>query len=153
MTRDEKIREINKLDNENYKILKVIDGFDLDNPDNATYELTRDGFRRSYDGGGYSVEIKNEILIKVIEMLKNKVDENNKKLDELLGVDNDEEPKYCAKIKGWELVNHVIYFEEINEKLCTNYKHFNVQSKTKSEWNKLGINDTNADFEAVEEND
>ena len=89
MTRDEKIREINKLDNENYKILKVIDGFDLDNPDNATYEFTRDGFRRSYDGGGYSVEIKGEILIKVVEMLKNKVDENNKKLDELLGVDND----------------------------------------------------------------
>ncbi len=80
MTREEKIDAINELNRENKEILNVISAFDLNKPDNATYELTRYCF-----GSGYSVVIKDEILIKVIEMLKSKVDENNKKLDELLG--------------------------------------------------------------------
>lgn len=33
-----------------------------------------------------SVRITGEILIAVVEMLENKIEENNKKLDELLGV-------------------------------------------------------------------
>lgn len=84
MTREEKIYEINKLNSENKKILRVIKGFDKNNPDNMYIEVRKPDYKyNSYD----SVRIKDEILITVVEMLKNKIDENNKRLDELLGVE------------------------------------------------------------------
>ena len=68
------------------------------------------------------------------------------------------EPKYYAKIKGWELVkdSKFIYWSAdregenilINDK--TIFKNYHV-ALTKPEWAKLGINDSNADFEEVKE--
>lgn len=67
-----------------------------------------------------------------------------------------EEPKYYAKIKGWELLvkddMELIYFIKTQAGLRLSFKVDNYfrQIFTKEEWNKLGINDTNADFEEVE---
>ena len=68
-----------------------------------------------------------------------------------------EEPKYYARIKGWEKVSSEKYYWNV----ITEYKHIFVSDKgnagvyitqtTKTEWNKLGINDTNADFEEEQE--
>lgn len=65
------------------------------------------------------------------------------------------EPKYYAKIKGWELVNTAEYYFVqnypssrlyITDDLDPNFSMF-----TKTEWAKLGITKENADFEEVEE--
>lgn len=63
------------------------------------------------------------------------------------------EPKYYAKIKGWEVFNDGYYWNYDEEK-----KYFFINSKyeterTKSQWAELGINEDNADFERVEKND
>lgn len=84
MTRKEKIYKIKELDRENRDILSVIGDFNKNNPNKIHFELSRPvgNFRKS-------ILIRDEILMTVIEMLENKVEENNKRLDELLGVDND----------------------------------------------------------------
>lgn len=83
MTREEKIDMINDLNRENKDILSVIKGFDKNNPDNMHIEVRKPDYKYDfYD----SVRITGEILIAVVEMLENKIEENNKKLDELLGV-------------------------------------------------------------------
>lgn len=80
MTKEEKRIEINKLNSENQKILNLIDGYDKNNPNDTYIEIGRPigVFRKS-------MRIKDEILMTVVEMLENKIDENNKKLYELLG--------------------------------------------------------------------
>ena len=71
-----------------------------------------------------------------------------------------EEQLYYAKIKGWELTtNENVFwnycstiFNPIFSRLRVNNKEDKdlVKTKmTKEEWNELGINDTNADFEEV----
>lgn len=75
---------------------------------------------------------------------------------ELMGY-YEEEPKFYAKIKGWELVSipNCIYW---NYNIGTNevfisdsYEAEGYQTQfTKEEWGELGINDTNADFEEIE---
>ena len=73
----------------------------------------------------------------------------------LYGYEVEKEPLYYAKIKGWELSKGNIYWNaNVREKSLF------IQGKsqvgifktklTKYEWNELGINDTNADFEEVE---
>lgn len=63
--------------------------------------------------------------------------------------------EFYAKIKGWELStgSGEIYWsgnqEEIND-LWIDFKK-NALKLNKKEWSKLGINDSNADFERVEE--
>lgn len=67
-----------------------------------------------------------------------------------------ESKKYYAKIKGWELVDSSdIYWNRYDgypnlviNNTCES-KGYTIKL-TKSEWNKLGINDSNADFEEVE---
>ncbi|PMC80459.1 hypothetical protein CJ191_01235 [Aerococcus viridans] len=70
----------------------------------------------------------------------------------LFGYEVEKEPLYYAKIKGWELSKGNIYWNaNVREKSLF------IQGKsqvgifktklTKYEWNELGINDTNADFE------
>ncbi|MFL8969325.1 hypothetical protein ACKA04_04550 [Helcococcus kunzii] len=77
-----------------------------------------------------------------------------------------EEPLYYAKIKGWELLRPeevegsdcggkwFIYAPSVKEITTVSmYEGINdawIASMTKSEWSKLGINDTNADFEEVD---
>ena len=79
----------------------------------------------------------------------------------LHGYDIEQEPIYYAKIKGWELaaINsmfwnyHYIVERPILSKLYVGSKGSVDSFKTKmtkEEWNKIGINDTNADFEEVE---
>ncbi len=84
MTREEKIYKIKELDRESRDILRVIGDFDKNNPNKINFELSRrvGSFRTS-------ILIRDEILMTVVEMLENKIEENNKRLDELLGVDDD----------------------------------------------------------------
>lgn len=82
MTREEKIYKIKELDSENRDILRVINGFNKNNPNKINFELSRPvgSFRTS-------ILIRDEILMTVVEMLENKIEKNNKRIDELLGVE------------------------------------------------------------------
>ncbi|MGH2080054.1 DUF1642 domain-containing protein [Aerococcus urinaeequi] len=72
------------------------------------------------------------------------------------GYEIEQEPLYYAKIKGWEHVGTPSYYfgyDEDNDSLEVTYLESNYRfafSLTKKHWNKLGVNDTNADFERVE---
>ena len=74
----------------------------------------------------------------------------------LYGYEVEQQPLYYAKIKGWEHVGTSSYYfgyDEDNDSLEVTYLESNYHfafSLTKKHWNKLGINDTNADFEEVE---
>lgn len=76
----------------------------------------------------------------------------------ILGYEIKQEPLYYAKIKGWELIKREIdevywnladgdLFVSDNGELVTGEHHTKL---TKQQWNELGVNDTNADFEEVE---
>lgn len=70
-----------------------------------------------------------------------------------------EEPLYYAKPKGWEL----IHLEAVKPYWCLEIDDLFISTNgdldvgeyhtkmTKTEWNELGINDSNADFEEVKE--
>ena len=74
----------------------------------------------------------------------------------LYGYGVEKEPLYYAKIKGWEHVGTSSYYfgyDEDNDSLEVTYLNCNYRfafSLTKKQWNKIGINETNADFEEVE---
>ena len=74
----------------------------------------------------------------------------------LFGYEVEQEPLYYAKIKGWEHIGTSSYYfgyDEDNDSLEVTYLNCNYRfafSLTKEHWSKLGINATNADFEAVE---
>ena len=74
----------------------------------------------------------------------------------LYGYGVEKEPLYYAKIKGWERIGTSSYYfgyDEDNDSLEVTYLESNYRfafSLTKKHWNKLGINDTNADFERVD---
>lgn len=73
----------------------------------------------------------------------------------LIGYEVEQEPLYYAKVKGWELLevnHHWIYIKESKDFSVANVKFATdeMSKMTKEEWNKIGINDTNADFEEAE---
>lgn len=79
----------------------------------------------------------------------------------LCGYEVEQEPLYYAKIKGWELASsrsvfwnyHSIIESPMLPRLYTGDKEDKVYIKTKmtiEDWNKRGINDTNADFEEAD---
>ena len=74
----------------------------------------------------------------------------------LYGYEVEQQPLYYAKIKGWEHIGTSSYYfgyDEDNDSLEVTYLESNYRfafSLTKKHWNRLGINDTNADFEEVE---
>ena len=74
----------------------------------------------------------------------------------LYGYGIEQQPLYYAKIKGWEHIGTSTYYfgyDEDNDSLEVTHLNCNYRfafSLTKEHWNKLGINDTNADFERVE---
>ena len=76
----------------------------------------------------------------------------------LYGYEIEQEPSYYARMKGSNLVMDDIYTYWRKalgvSKLglgCKQHEDVLVKTKmTKEEWNELGINDTNADFEEVE---
>ena len=74
----------------------------------------------------------------------------------LYGYEVEEQPLYYAKIKGWEHIGTSSYYfgyDEDNDSLEVTYLESNYHfafSLTHEHWNRLGINATNADFEAVE---
>ena len=65
------------------------------------------------------------------------------------------EKLYYTKIKGWELIGTLSYYfgyDEDNDILEITYLDNNYRYAfllTKKHWNKLGINENNADFERV----
>lgn len=72
------------------------------------------------------------------------------------GYEIEQEPLYYAKVKGWELLevnHHWIYIKESKDFSVANVKFATdeMSKMTKEEWNKIGINDTNADFEKAED--
>ena len=75
----------------------------------------------------------------------------------MFGYEVEQEPLYYAKIKGWEHIGTSSYYfgyDEDNDSLEVTYLESNYRfafSLTKEHWNKLGINDGNADFEVVSE--
>ena len=62
---------------------------------------------------------------------------------------------FKAKIKGWELIGNSYYYfgyDEDNDILEITYLDNNYRFAfllTKKHWNKLGINENNAEFERV----
>ncbi|QUY65103.1 hypothetical protein GUI37_06055 [Helcococcus kunzii] len=72
-------------------------------------------------------------------------------------VEYHKEEKLYAKIKGWELASEYERYWNYSVKynnLIVSCKHWKCGYKiklTKREWNELGINENNADFERVEE--
>lgn len=80
----------------------------------------------------------------------------------LYGYEVEKEPFFYARVKGWEnkyldgpfYWNHIAFSGNIHKLGIDDYvhdrKHSSIYAKTKAEWNDLGINDTNADFEKVE---
>lgn len=77
----------------------------------------------------------------------------------IVGYEVEQETLYYAKIKGWDLIKREIdevywnladgdLFVSDNGELVTGEHHTKL---TKQQWNELGINDTNADFEKVEQ--
>ena len=80
----------------------------------------------------------------------------------MYGYEVEQEPLYYAKIKGWALAESERAFwnyrlnvlSPMLPRLYAGRKEDEVFVKTKmtiEEWNGIGINDTNADFEEVEE--
>ena len=80
----------------------------------------------------------------------------------IVGYEVEQEPLYYARVKGWELTNNKNVFwnyrsvllSPIFSRLYFGDKESDniVKTKlTKQQWNELGINDTNADFEKVEQ--
>ena len=73
----------------------------------------------------------------------------------LYGYEVEPEPLYYARIKGWELIGTLYYYfgyDEDNDILEITYLDNNYRYAfllTKKHWNKLGINENNADFERV----
>jgi len=73
--------------------------------------------------------------------------------------ETNKEQLYYAKIKGWELISAGDAEEYWSYNIYEQGFEIGLQSGsgylltrlTKEEWNKSGINDTNADFEKVEE--
>ena len=74
----------------------------------------------------------------------------------LYGYEVEQEPLYYAKIKGWEHIGTSTYYfgyDEDNDSLEVTYLESNYHfafSLTKKHWDRLGINDTNADFVEAE---
>ena len=75
----------------------------------------------------------------------------------LFGYEVKAEPLYYAKIKGWDYLAPSqcfwSYIPEYGEYIVGSKVHssFHLTELTMEEWNELGINDTNADFEKVEQ--
>lgn len=75
----------------------------------------------------------------------------------LYGYEVEQEPLYYAKIKGWDYLAPSqcfwSYIPEYGEYIVGSKVHssFHLTELTMEEWNELGINDTNADFEKVEQ--
>lgn len=80
----------------------------------------------------------------------------------LYGYEIEQEPLYYAKVKGWKLTNNKNVFWNYRSMLLSpmfSRLYFGdkesdniVKTKlTKEEWNELGVNNTNADFEEVEQ--
>lgn len=76
----------------------------------------------------------------------------------LYGYEVEKEPLYYAKIKGWELINceidNVYWNLGDGDLYVSDNSHLDYcgyyTKLTKEDWGKVGINDTNADFEEME---
>lgn len=125
----------------------------------ALYHLNRVGWGdglTDYD----DVEVKSypTKLFNVVEVYDN-YDSAKEYLSKaiLFGYEIGQEPLYYAKIKGWDYLAPSqcfwSYIPEYGEYIVGSKVHssFHLTELTMKEWNELGINDTNADFEKVEQ--
>ena len=121
-------------------------GYPLTDGEDIEVEGCFDKLRDLSDSDSYGYEDAQEYLSKAI----------------LLDYEVEKEPLYYAKVKGWELATTTIVFwnyrhiveRPILSKLYVGGKESVDSFKTKmtkEEWNDLGINDTNADFEEAED--
>ena len=71
------------------------------------------------------------------------------------GYEVENEQNYYARIKGWELFVEFVgvqYWGEVPNYGRLGFVNIDgAKDRTKDEWERLGINDTNADFVKVEE--
>lgn len=120
-------------------------GYDLTYDNDCKVE-DYEGKLHSFSDDGYGYGDAQEYLSKAI----------------LLGYEVEKEPLYYAKIKGWELTKgesvfwnyRLVVADPMPPRLYTSGKEdgfFVINKMTIEEWNKAGINNTNADFEKVEQ--
>ena len=122
---------------------------------NALYFLNRTGW-------GYDLTYDNEQKVEFYAGKLRGLSDNNGYSDAqeylskaiLFGYEVEKEPLYYAKIKGWEILGggfKWVYLENSKELIIGDviFPDDETEAMTKEEWNKVGINDTNADFEVV----
>ena len=90
MTKEERIREIIKLNNENTKLKDFFElrdrrrNFFAWKNVNITYK-----FKKEYESSSEAIYIKGDLKEKILNLFEQEIEKNNKRIDELLGVDDD----------------------------------------------------------------
>lgn len=93
MTKEERIREIIKLNNENTKLKDFFELRELRNRRsnffawknvNITYK-----FKKEYESSSEAIYIKGDLKEKILNLFEQEIEKNNKRIDELLGVEDD----------------------------------------------------------------
>ena len=106
------------------------------------------------DIGWWDTPTEEQVIVKAIE--KGEIGHNGETYKVIK-----EEPKYYAMVKGGDLLSEEKYWnlwvENGTLEIGDNKVHPDVNAEymlkaTKDEWNALGINDTNADFEEADDN-
>ena len=125
-------------------------------------KFVADWIEQLYGQGFYSDDLLGALFSRNYDVAELKIfewftDDKERAVTAILyGYEVEQEPLYYAKIKGWEHVGTSSYYfgyDEDNDSLEVTYLNCNYRfafSLTKKHWNKLGINNTNADFKAVE---
>lgn len=131
----------------------------------ALYYLNRTGWGHALiDGNKCEVEGYYEKLHTLFDFVYEDAKEYLSKAI-IVGYEVEQEPLYYARIKGWELTedectfwNYRVLITNITpstSRLYTGDKEqedfFIITKMTIEEWNEVGINDTNADFEKVKQ--
>ena len=125
-------------------------------------QFVADWIEQLYGQGFYSDDLLEALFSRNYDVAELKIfewftDDKGRAVTAILyGYEVEKEPLHYAKIKGWEHIGTSSYYfgyDEDNDSLEITYLESNYHfafSLTKTHWNKIGINDTNADFERVE---
>ena len=125
-------------------------------------QFVADWIEQLYGQGFYSDDLLEALFSRNYEVAELKIfewftDDKGRAVTAILyGYEVEKEPLYYAKIKGWEILGgdfKWVYLENSKELIIgdVTFPDDETEAMTKEEWNKLGINDTNADFEVVSE--
>ena len=122
-------------------------------------QFVADWIEQLYGQGFYSDDLLEALFSRNYDVAELKIfewftDDKGREVTAILyGYEVEKEPLHYAKIKGWEHIGTSSYYfgyDEDNDSLEITYLESNYHfafSLTKTHWNKIGINDTNADFE------